>query len=246
VLAVNHVAAPPPVNYGVVVFPGFELIDVAGPIAFLNNLAYEEKISLSIIAERLDPVPTNPGPPYNKANSSFSESITPTHTFANPPSDLDFLFVPGGYGTRYPEEKLSPVITYIKSAYPRLKYLMSVCTGATLVARAGVLDGRRATTNKKAWAWATTFGTNVSWVPVSRWVVDGNVWTSSGASAGMDTLLGFLEYAYDKDRAQSFANLLEHEWHSDPSWDPFSAIYNVPGSNISRAEVCLPMCHSNV
>jgi len=59
-------------------------------------------------------------------NSSFAQSILPTHTFANAP-DLDVLFVPGGAGTRAPD--LKSTIDFVRERYPGLKYLITVCTG---------------------------------------------------------------------------------------------------------------------
>ena len=63
---------------------------------------------------------------------------------------------------------------------------MSVCTGSALLARAGVLDGLKATTNKRAFDWVRSQGPRVTWMPRARWVQDGSVFTSSGVSAGMD------------------------------------------------------------
>jgi transcriptional regulator GlxA family with amidase domain len=74
------------------------------------------------------------------------------------------------------------IIEFIKETYPKLRYIISVCSGATLLARAGVLDGKRATTNKSVWEWAVLQGPKVKWVPTARWVVDGNIWTTSGVA----------------------------------------------------------------
>jgi transcriptional regulator GlxA family with amidase domain len=211
----------------VIVFPNFEALDVFGPLDVLNVLSFKNTLNLSIIASTLDPVSTAPRV-MNLFNSTFSESVVPTHTFAAPPPDLEVLLVPGGGGTRAPD--LQELITYIKDVYPSLRYIISVCTGATLLARAGVLDGRRATTNKKAWAWATSQGPNVTWVPKARWVVDGNVWTTSGVAAGIDGMLGFVGEIYGENVANGTANDIEYERHADPSWDPFSAIWNVTGT----------------
>lgn len=66
-------------------------------------------------------------------------------------------------------------------------FLLTVCTGAALAARAGLLDGKRATTNKMSWAWATSQGTPgaTDWQKKARWVEDGHIWTSAGVTAGM-------------------------------------------------------------
>jgi putative intracellular protease/amidase len=211
---------------------------VAGPIDFLNDLSFTEKINLAIISNTLDPVTTFVDlPEVNKAGSNFVQTVNPTHTFADPPSNLDVLLVPGGFGTRAPDPFFDDTIQYIKDVYPSLQYLLSVCTGATLVGRAGLLDNRRATTNKKAWKFATSFGKNVTWEPVARWVVDDNIWSTSGIAAGIDGLLGLVEHIYDADTSIALANDLEYEWHNDPAWDPFGAIWNVPGANGTQAEV---------
>lgn len=210
-----------------VLFPGFQALDVFGPLDMLNMLAFNNTITLSIVAPTLEPVSSGLVA-MNLANSTMHESIVPTHTFKEPPTDLEVLFVPGGAGTRNPN--ITEAIDYVKATYPSLKYIVSVCTGATILARAGVLDGKRATTNKRAWAWATSTGPNVSWVPVARWVQDGNVWTSSGVAAGIDATLAFVTYLYGEEVAVNLANGAEYERHTNASWDPFSSIWNVPGA----------------
>ena len=115
----------------------------------------------------------------NSKNSSFWPKILPTHTFATAP-ELDVLLVPGGAGVRAPDVK--NITDFIADRYPSLEYLITVCTGAGLAAKSGVLDGRRATTNKSAWSTVTAWGPNVNWIRQARWVVDGNIWTASGVS----------------------------------------------------------------
>lgn len=82
-------------------------------------------LNLSLIAETLDPVTTKLTMP-TLGNSSFAETIVPTHTFSTAP-ELDVLFVPGGAGTRSPN--LNSTIEFVRERYPGLKYLVTVCTG---------------------------------------------------------------------------------------------------------------------
>ena len=77
----------------------------------------------------------------------------PTHTFDAPSKGLEVLFVPGGIGTRGALVALA--VEFVGKMYLKLKYLVSVCTGATIAAKTGLLDGRRATTNKRSWAWVS-------------------------------------------------------------------------------------------
>ena len=150
-------------------------------------------------------------------------TLPPTHTLQTAPKDLDVLIIPGGLGTRSP--LINDTIEYIARTYPKLQYLLTVCTGSALAARAGLLDGRRATTNKASWSANVIYGPKTKWIPHARWVVDGNIWTSSGISAGIDTTLAFIEQMYGKDNATYVANMMEYERHADPSWDPFADIF---------------------
>ncbi|ROT37341.1 DJ-1/PfpI family protein [Sodiomyces alkalinus F11] len=218
----------PPVNYGMVLFPSFQALDVFGPLDILNMLSLSHPMNLYLIAATLDPVSTAAmSASMNPLNSNFSESIVPTHTFADPPPDLDVLIVPGGLGTRAPAPRLDELIGFIRDVYPSLEYLISVCTGAGLVARAGVLDGRNATTNKRAWAQTVAHGPATNWIGRARWVVDENVWTSSGVSAGMDATLAWVAAVFGEEQADSLALGMEYERVSDPSNDPFADYWGV-------------------
>lgn len=212
---------------GVVLYPGFALLDIAGPLQFFNQLSSFEPFELSLIAKTLDPVSTNP-PDHIRKKSSFlsiGEQLVPTHTFANSP-EIDILLVPGGLGC-FDETIFNDVTEFIRETYPKLKYLLSVCTGSVIIAATGLLDGRKATSNKYVWSFALG-QKNVHWVPKARWVVDGNIWTSSGVAAGMDMTFDFVSKVFSAERAKEIANVMEYEPHTNPDWDPFCDVWKVP------------------
>ena len=109
-----------------------------------------------------------------------------------PRSAIDTLLVAGGEGARRagPDHE---AVAWLRAAAPPARRLASVCTGAFLLARAGLLEGRRATTH---WAWCAALerehpGIDVDPEPI--YVRDGDVWTSAGVTAGMDLALGLVE-----------------------------------------------------
>jgi transcriptional regulator GlxA family with amidase domain len=212
---------------GVVIFPGFALLDVAGPMQFFNQLSSMRPFQLSLIAKTMEPVSTIP-PEHIAKKSPFhpiGEVWLPTHTYETVP-ELDVLLIPGGLGAN-DETIFNDVAAFVKKQYPTLKYLLSVCTGSTMIAGAGLLDGRRATSNKFAWSLALR-NPAVRWVPKARWVVDGNIWSSSGVAAGMDMTYAFISTIFSPDLASQIANVMEYEPHTNPEWDPFSDIWHVP------------------
>jgi transcriptional regulator GlxA family with amidase domain len=107
----------------------------------------------------------------------------------------------------------------------QVKHVITICTGSTITARAGVLDGRKATTNKRSWAWATTTGPKVEWVRTARWVHDGNIWTSSGVAAGIDATYAWLGHVYGEDVASYMAASSEYKRTTNSTDDPFAAIW---------------------
>jgi transcriptional regulator GlxA family with amidase domain len=98
----------------------------------------------------------------------------------------------------------------------KVSIMASVCTGAAVLASAGLLDGKPAATNHQAFGWVTTFGPNVLWDNVSRWVDAGHYVSSAGVSAGID--LGFYLVARLLGRAVAEQAVLsaEYDWHRDP------------------------------
>jgi transcriptional regulator GlxA family with amidase domain len=116
-----------------------------------------------------------------------------------------------------------PYVDFIRERWadPNLKYVLSVCTGAALVARSGCVDGKRGTSNKFAFAWVKSQREEVKWVGKARWVEDGRWWSSSGVSAGTDMTLGWIEALWGVEKAEEIAKWME--WSRTASGeDPFA------------------------
>lgn len=222
-------------HYAIALFPGFEALDAFGPLQILNTLSRQTPIKLSVLAATIEPVSTrSPDPSLLATGSVCSQEIVPTGTFNDflaPAQEgkeggkkkIDVLIVPGGAGTRFPEI-IQPVIEFVAEIYPSLRYAVSVCTGAGVLARAGILDGKRATTNKIRWEATIALRTEVEWVRSARWVVDGNIWTSSGVSAGIDVMLALAREVYGRSVVGEVARIVEYVWdeNDDGTRDPFA------------------------
>lgn len=213
-----------PRRFGVVLFRGADPLDYMGPDEVLFTLGRFYHIERAFIAETLDPITSQPQlAAMNKYNSSTWTQIIPTHTFATAP-DLDVLLVPGGAGTRNPN--LNTTIDFLRTTFPKVKHFMTVCTGAMLAAKAGILDGKNATTNKQAWKTVLPTGPETNWIGDARWVVDGNVWTSSGVAAGIDAMLSFIRCTWGEAVTKNITAAMEYIEHPDPYDDPFAVYPN--------------------
>ncbi|KAL1893012.1 hypothetical protein Sste5346_006693 [Sporothrix stenoceras] len=225
-------------SVGYILFPGFEPLDVFGPLEMIFGMSYYYNMTLATIAETPGPIPARPplhrmAPDMPPMDLSYmiNPQVVATHSFETAPK-LDILLVPGGTGNVALEQNNNTKVEdFVRARFPELEYLLSVCTGAITLAKSGVLEGRRATSNKAAWAQTQTHGKNVTWVPSARWVVDGKVWTSSGVAAGMDMAYAFLKELYGDHPLDTYMNNVEYAPHTDATWDPFSVVHNVPGAN---------------
>jgi putative intracellular protease/amidase len=206
-------------SVGVVLFEGFELLDVYGPLEFLNGRS--QSFRIVTVGQNTGPVAPSRGPktPAGGPQTAIEQSFASCEP-------LDLLLVPGGFGTR--REVANPaMLDFLRARVERAEYVASVCTGSAVLAAAGLLDGRRATSNKAAFAWVRSQGPKVEWVAQARWVVDGKFWTSSGVSAGMDMVLALLASIGGEELALALAKYAEYEWHRDPAWDPFAKLHGL-------------------
>lgn len=191
---------------GAILFGDFELLDLYGPLEMFGNIGPE--LTIVTIAEHAGPVRSAQGP------STLADS-----SFADAPA-LDLILVPGGFGT-FEQQENTAMLDFLKATEATAEVVMSVCSGSGILAHAGLLDGRKATSNKLFFGAITGSSTAVDWQKDARWVEDGNIFTSSGVSAGTDMSLGVIAKLYGAERAQRIAVMTEYEWQSDPSVDPF-------------------------
>jgi transcriptional regulator GlxA family with amidase domain len=192
---------------GALVFPGFELLDLYGPLEMFG--LNRDEFDIRIVAETAQPVAATAGP-----------RTVPDDTFGDR-QRYDVLLVPGGQGSR-PGMENQTLLNWLREQSERAEVISSVCTGSALLAGAGVLDGRSATSNKLAWDWVVAQGPNVNWVREARWVEDGNIFTSSGVSAGTDMSLALIEKLIGRDAMETIANRAEYVRNGDANHDPFA------------------------
>jgi transcriptional regulator GlxA family with amidase domain len=196
---------------GAILYKNFELLDLFGPLEMFGNVLPEIKIVT--VAEQPGPVRSVQGPKI-MAEYGFGEC---------PP--LNLILLPGGIGT-LEQLKNAALLNFLKERSASVEVTMSVCSGSAILARAGLLDGRRATSNKQYFRLATSQSDKVEWIAEARWVEDESFATSSGVSAGMDMALAIIARLFGRERAQLIANLTEYLWQDDPSRDPFFKFLN--------------------
>jgi transcriptional regulator GlxA family with amidase domain len=169
-----------PRTVAVLIFPQFQLLDAAGPITVFEAAgrdATPPAYRLRVMARAAGPVVSSCGVPL----------------VAEPLIDgaLDTLIVAGGWGTRNTSACVQ-TLAYVRAAAARARRTASVCSGAFILAAAGLLDGRRATTH---WARAAEFARTYPQVRVEPdriFIRDGTTWTSAGITAGIDLALALV------------------------------------------------------
>lgn len=193
-------------NIAVLLFDDFETLDVFGPVEVFGRLVDLYNITFySLNGEQIK----------NRHGVSI---LTAKLEEVN--KNLEIFIIPGGLGTRKEvENKL--LRDKIKEISIFSKFVLTVCTGSALLASTGLLDNKTATSNKRAFSWVITNGTNVNWNKKARWTIDGKYYTSSGVSAGIDMVLGFISDRHGIEFARRIAFEIEYNWMEDKDNDTF-------------------------
>jgi transcriptional regulator GlxA family with amidase domain len=193
-----------PRQVAIVLYPGVQSLDVAGPLEVFTAAA--RLISAGARPERSYEVRTLSHDGLALPTSS-GLTITPDASLADAPVGIDTLIVPGGSGSREAAGD-GALLEWISGVASGARRTAGVCTGAFLLAGAGLLDGRRATTH---WAAAQELARRHPEVRVDAepiFLRDGSMWTSAGVTAGMDLALALVEEDLDRDAALQIARHL--------------------------------------
>jgi cyclohexyl-isocyanide hydratase len=185
-----------PLKLGIILFPGFDQLDVTGPLEIFNAFP---NTKIYFISNNLKPVTSN----------IDSIKIKPDSTFLTAPQ-LDVLFVPGGGGVIKALENDKEMLSFINKETPQLKYLSSVCTGALILGRSGELKGYQATTHWLTKKYLPDFGA----IPVNqRVVVDRNRVTGAGVTSGFDVALQLGDLLFGKSFVEQQELITEYFEH---------------------------------
>jgi Transcriptional regulator containing an amidase domain and an AraC-type DNA-binding HTH domain len=197
-------------SVGVLLFADFETLDVFGPVEILGRLT--DYYSVSFYSQN--------GGIVSNAHGVYIE----TFKLSEIAKGVDVFIIPGGWGTRKEVGNVA-LIEQIGQIAKWSSFVLTVCTGSVLLARTGLLDGRMATSNKRAFDWAISSSDRVRWQRKARWTVDGKFYTSSGVSAGMDMAFGFLSDIHGVEFARQAASQIEYSWQEDREIDNFCKLY---------------------
>jgi len=196
---------------GILIFDDVEVLDFCGPFEAFSVARPPESdddrdrlYDVHIIAEHLDVVSCRNG-----------LQVKPDFSIEDHPA-LDMILIPGGRGTR--RELDNPaVINWIRRQHQTTELTTSVCTGSFLLAKAGLLDGKSATTHWASVDWMRSAFPDVTMRDDQRWVqADSRIIVSAGVSAGIDMALHVIELQHGRATAECTARHMEYTWNPSP------------------------------
>lgn len=194
-------------SIAILIFDDVEVLDFAGPYEVFSRTrlvaGLESRRSDDSAPFHVFTVASRPG----TIDAVGGLTVTPDTTFANAPP-IDILCIPGGFGTRALLED-EAVLGWIRKTAARCELVTSVCTGALLLAKAGLLRGAGATTHWSSLATLARLDGTVDVQADVRWVDAGRVVTSAGVAAGIDMAFHLVERLCGREVADETARYIE-------------------------------------
>jgi transcriptional regulator GlxA family with amidase domain len=190
---------------GILIFENVEVLDFCGPFEVFSVTRLDEEkrreepspFNVFLVAQTKDPIVTTGG-----------MKVLPDYDFDDCPS-LSILVVPGGWGTRK-EMNNGRLLSWIAECAKQAETLTSVCTGALLLGKAGLLEGKRATTHWSSLDWMQERFPTTQVEKQMHFVEEGNLFTSAGISAGIDMALKVVTRYFGETVARSTAKYMEY------------------------------------
>ena len=195
---------------GILVFPEVEVLDFCGPFEVFSVTRLDEE------RRRQDPSPYEVliiAQHSSVVVATGGLKVVPEHSLEDCPP-LDVLVVPGGWGTRR-EMMNDRLIAWLRERARQITTLTSVCTGALLLGRAGLLDGKRATTHWRVLEKMRGLFPAVNVIDDQHVVEEGNLITSAGISAGIDMALRVVARHHGDAVARATARYMEYPFPED-------------------------------
>ena len=187
-------------NTAILIFDDVEVLDFAGPFevfSVTNELCDYSLLNVYTVAREKAPVTARNG-----------LSVIPDYSINEAPQP-DILIIPGGSGTR-PILQQQDILNWIKRSSQNADKVLSVCTGALLLAKVGLLDGLKSTTHHSAFELLGEIAPDSEIVRGVRFVDNGKVITAAGISAGIDMSLYVVEMLYGIETAQHTSEYMEY------------------------------------
>ncbi|OAN18766.1 thiamine biosynthesis protein ThiJ [Photobacterium jeanii] len=191
------------------IFDDYETLDLHGPIEMLGRVQTDEVTTVITLVAEKDIISSSQGTRI-LADRRISDTIS-----------CDLFMTIGGMGTRT-EVHNQKLLSWIQQQCEVSEKVFTVCTGSALLAKADVLDGIPATTNKLAYDWVTSLNDKVLWQRKARWVNHGKFLTSSGVAAGTDASLAYIAERFGYAQAKHVEKLTEYIWNDNADDDPYA------------------------
>lgn len=196
---------PNPRNVAIFIFDEVEVLDFCGPFEIFSVTGKRDGLNpfnVYTVAQEKRPI---------LARNELS--INPRYAFADCPAP-DILLIPGGFGTRR-EMNNAVVLEWIKRLSPGTEHLLSVCTGALILAKAGLLDDLAATTHYGALTLLQEIAPKTRIEAEKRFIDNGKILVSAGVSAGIDMSLYVVAKLLGKEQAWETAKYIEYDWRPE-------------------------------